>query len=259
MSFEAAYHHFCDLNIRVAPFLKTVLYSPGYVWWHCWVQPLACRVAACRPHAVPCEDSGFTFCKVRAAGYPRSWKDACYVCWAFEVQKAAFSRPMLCSQYVQPLCAQVVARSQHRRCPDLTHSCALPGVGLQAYTPSPSWAGGQLILPLGTGPAALPAAPRRLQQLSLCWLPQHTEVKQIELLFKLAGYRFDRCPFEMCVWTGKMHATFQPPPAARRAVMPLANAYSHWALLSWKAVAEACPVSRMISASPGLSLTDVNS
>lgn len=115
-------------------------------------------------------------------------------------------------------------------------------------------------LPLGNRPRCLPSAPWRLQRLSLCWLPQHTEVKQIELLFKLAGYSFDHCPFKtLCVLTGKMHATFQPPPPARGAVMPLANAYTHWALLSWKVVTEACPLSRMISALLGLSLTDVSS
>lgn len=96
--------------------------------------------------------------------------------------------------------------------------------------------------------------------MSLRWLPQHREVKQIELLFKLAGYSFDRCPCEtLCVLAGKMRATFQPPPPARGAVVPLANVCAHRALLSWKVTAEACPLSRMISASLGLSLTDVNS
>lgn len=95
--------------------------------------------------------------------------------------------------------------------------------------------------------------------MSLRWLPQRREVKQIELLLKLAGYSFDRCPFEtLCVLAGKMHATFQPPPPARGAVMPLANACARRALLSWKVI-EACPLSRTISASLGLSLTDVNS
>lgn len=59
--FEAAYQHFCDVNTRGAPLLKTLLYSPGYVFcdkpaefsrWH--------TVAAPRPHdPFPCEGPGF--------------------------------------------------------------------------------------------------------------------------------------------------------------------------------------------------------
>ena len=41
--------------------------------------------------------------------------------------------------------------------------------------------------------------------------------------------------------------------------MPLANTCTRGALLSWKVITEACPLSRAILASLGLSLTDVNS
>lgn len=130
---------------------------------------------------------------------------------------------------MQPLHAQVVALYHYQHCPDPQLCCVRSGAAgthSTSQTGCKVWSGHPL--PLGNRPWCLPAAPQRLQHLSLCWLPQHTEVKQIELLFKLAGYSFDRCPFQtLCVLTGKMHATFQPPPPARGAVMPLANAYTH--------------------------------
>lgn len=81
--------------------------------------------------------------------------------------------------------------------------------------------------------------------MSSYWLPQRREVKQIEFLFKLAVYGFD--PLETSsALAGRMHATFQPPPAARGAVLPLAHG-------------EPSLESGLIPASLGLPLAAVNS
>lgn len=56
--------------------------------------------------------------------------------------------------------------------------------------------------------------------MSLHWLPQRGEVKQIEFLFKLAAYGFDPCPLESsCVLAGSLHATFSPS-CSQGAAMP---------------------------------------